>query len=178
MATEDTLFKEQSRFWRTDFTCENFLGSGSYGVVNETKDLEGKDVVAKLVDTTKHSRILRQDVQRLFQFNHKNNLKYLKSPKKENKFWMFMEFSSHGDLYSNYKEQHSDFKIGEELTLMIQIAQGVAYLHDNSTVHRDIKPASVLVTSMSPLVVELSDFNFSRFLEQNVNTSKSHIIYH
>ena len=57
---------------------------------------------------------------------------------------------------------------------MVQIAKGIAHLHENNIVHRDIKPGNILITA-SPIhgqfMVKLTDFGLSKFLDPNDETS-------
>ena len=54
---------------------------------------------------------------------------------------------------------------------MIQIALGVEYLHKNNIIHRDIKPSNILISNDNPVIIKLTDFDFSKFLEDNCDTS-------
>ncbi len=54
---------------------------------------------------------------------------------------------------------------------MLDIANGVEYLHGQNVVHRDIKPANILLSG-SPMVAKLTDFDFSKFLGEHYTTSR------
>jgi serine/threonine protein kinase len=58
-----------------------------------------------------------------------------------------------------------------------QILNGLAYLHDNDIVHRDIKSANILVDDKGMLLnlmigtIKLSDFGHSQYIKSYEKTS-------
>ncbi|KAF4119855.1 STYKc [Geosmithia morbida] len=72
-----------------------------------------------------------------------------------------MEYCSEGDLFSlvskNYLRDES--RKSDRLCLFKQLAQGVAYLHQNGIAHRDIKLENLLMTKDSKL--KITDFGVS-----------------
>jgi serine/threonine protein kinase len=57
---------------------------------------------------------------------------------------------------------------------MKDIAQGMRYLHANNIVHRDLAARNCLVTMIERrLVVKLSDFGMSKYLENNYYTTEN-----
>ena len=60
--------------------------------------------------------------------------------------------------------------------LMLDAAKGLAYLHENGILHRDIKPDNVLVFSLDEILTvngKLTDFGSSR----NINTLLKHDVH-
>ncbi|TCD59902.1 hypothetical protein EIP91_011207 [Steccherinum ochraceum] len=73
-----------------------------------------------------------------------------------------MEFAIHGtlqDLLSNKPNGISerDTQIGTR-----GICEALSYLHEKRYIHRDVKPANILVTCLEPLVLKLADFGVMR----------------
>ena len=54
---------------------------------------------------------------------------------------------------------------------MLQMAQGLQYIHWNGFVHRDIKPANVLISSTEPVHLKLGDFGLSKPTDSKGNYS-------
>ena len=57
------------------------------------------------------------------------------------------------------------------LKLMRQIMSGISYLHNQDIIHRDIKPGNILVASEDPLVIKLTDFDVTKCLDPDIETS-------
>ena len=126
-------------------------------------------IAAKTIDGKLHPRILQQEVEKLTELNHKNIVRIFDFHKEEETFWIFLEFCGHGDLNVFFQKQNLDFN--SKLGLMQGIAAGIAYLHEHNIIHRDIKPGNILIASESPLVPKLSDFDLSKFLDADIETS-------
>ena len=116
-----------------------------------------------------HPRILKQDLDRLMQLDHPNVMKILDVERNENIVWMMMPFCDLRDLNHFYKTK--DILPETDLEVMKQIMAGISYLHSQDTVHRDIKPGNILVSSENPLTLVLADFDFSKCLDPEVEAS-------
>ena len=96
-------------------------------------------------------------------------MKILDVEKTENIVWMIMTFCEHGDLNSFF--QTRDVFHERRIDGMKQIMAGISYLHSQDIVHRDIKPGNILVTSENPFLLQLADFDVSKCLDPEVETS-------
>ena len=147
------------------------LGSGAMGVVHPATDPDGKKVAAKRIcgKSDQAMRRISKDLHKLLQLDHPNIVKFYKIFPETSTIWMLMELCEHKDLNDFLRKQnlnkHEKFKI------MVQMAEGVEYLHKNNIIHRDIKPSNILVSSVNPIVVKFTDFDFSKFLEEHFGTS-------
>ena len=147
------------------------IGQGAYGIIYKAKDKKGSKIAAKHIYTIrKHSLSnIIHDIQNLKKLNHPNIIKVYDIHQEENVIWIFMELCEHGDLNNFYRK--TILKQQQLITIMSQIAAGVAYLHENNIVHRDIKPENILVAKNSPIEVKLTDFDVSKFFEEVFDTS-------
>lgn len=66
--------------------------------------------------------------------------------------------------------QNKQDKISEELviSLLLQLADAMAYLHSQDKIHRDIKPENVLILGDEPnMQIKIADFGLSRDVINN-----------
>ena len=87
----------------------------------------------------------------------------------ENIVWMMMPLREHGDLNNFYRKR--DASLETNFNIMQQITAGIEYLHNQNIVHRDIKPGNILVVSEDPIQLQLTDFDVSKCLDPEVETS-------
>ena len=146
------------------------LGTGAFGVVFKGSDAKENTIAAKRIDAQKHPQILTQyesaDLKRLLQVEHV--LKILDIERNENIVWVMMPLCKF-DLNEFYKTRH--VLPETNLEIMKQIAAGINYLHNKNIVHRDIKPGNILVVSENPPRLLLADFDVSKCLDPEIETS-------
>ena len=145
------------------------LGQGAFGVVFKGSDTKKNTIAAKRIDAGKHPRILSQDLDRFLRLDHPNVMKIMDIEQYENIVWMMMPFSEHGDLNNFYRRREASH--GMNIDVMKQIMAGISYLHNQDIVHRDIKPGNILVASEDLLLLQLTDFDVSKCLDPEVETS-------
>uniref|UniRef100_A0A6B2L5Y9 Protein kinase domain-containing protein n=1 Tax=Arcella intermedia TaxID=1963864 RepID=A0A6B2L5Y9_9EUKA len=88
---------------------------------------------------------------------------------------LVMEFISGGDLYSN-SSQVVGFSEERIAKLVLQIAEGVAFLHSKKIVHRDIKPENILFVDKELTTIKICDFGIAKklpkkgYLDEKIGT--------
>ena len=70
-----------------------------------------------------------------------------------------MELMEKGSLAAQYKQQQLDYD--DIVAVLKQILSALAYLHNESFIHRDVKLENILVSSRSPWLVKLGDFGLT-----------------
>ncbi|NXP83388.1 M3K19 kinase, partial [Ramphastos sulfuratus] len=151
------------------WTRGEVLGKGAYGTVYCGLTSHGQLIAVKQVvldtsdqlTTEKEYQKLHEEVNLLKTLKHVNIVTYLGTCLEDNILSIFMEFVPGGSISSIIHR----FGPLTEIVLCKytkQILQGVAYLHDNCVVHRDIKGKNVML--MPNGVVKLIDFGCARRL--------------
>ncbi|NWT78194.1 M3K19 kinase, partial [Lanius ludovicianus] len=151
------------------WTRGEVLGKGAYGTVycgltSQGQLIAVKQVVLNTSDqlaTEKEYQKFHEEVDLLKTLKHVNIVTYLGTCLEDNILSIFMEFVPGGSISSILNR----FGPLPEVVLCKytkQILQGVAYLHDNCVVHRDIKGNNVML--MPNGVIKLIDFGCARRL--------------
>ncbi|NXX50446.1 M3K19 kinase, partial [Tricholaema leucomelas] len=151
------------------WTRGEVLGKGACGTVYCGLTSQGQLIAVKQVGldtsdqltTEKEYQKLHEEVNLLKTLKHVNIVTYLGTCLEDNILSIFMEFVPGGSISSIIH------RFGPLPEIVIckytkQILQGVAYLHDNCVVHRDIKGKNVML--MPNGVVKLIDFGCAKRL--------------
>ncbi|NWY48235.1 M3K19 kinase, partial [Sylvia atricapilla] len=151
------------------WTRGEVLGKGAYGTVYCGLTSQGQLIAVKQVvldtsdqlTTENEYQKFHEEVDLLKTLKHVNIVTYLGTCLEDNILSIFMEFVPGGSISSILNR----FGPLPEVVLCKytkQILQGVAYLHDNCVVHRDIKGSNVML--MPTGVIKLIDFGCARRL--------------
>ena len=145
-------------FGRTDavrvgrFRLEGLLGRGAHGNVYLATDAHLKRRVAlKLLarsGPTARARLLRE-AQALAQLKHPNVLTVHDVGVESERVFIATEYVEGGTL-AQWSQEHPPGArawFGEVLSLALGVARGLAAAHEAGIVHRDVKPANILVGS-------------------------------
>ncbi|KAM5145801.1 mitogen-activated protein kinase kinase kinase kinase 1 [Mantella aurantiaca] len=139
----------------------NRLGSGSYGEVFKARNkLSGELAAVKIVkeESDEDFSVLQKEVLMLKSCAHKNIVTYYGSYMRATKLWICMEFCGGGSLQDIYQVTGA---LSEHQVAYVcrETLQGLAYLHNQGKMHRDIKGANILLNDNGD--VKLADFGIS-----------------
>ncbi|XP_061861135.1 mitogen-activated protein kinase kinase kinase 19 [Colius striatus] len=151
------------------WTRGEVLGKGAYGTVYCGLTSQGQLIAVKQValatsdqlTTEKEYQEFHEEVELLKTLKHVNIVTYLGTCLEDNILSIFMEFVPGGSI-SSVINRFGPLPETVLCNYTKQILQGVAYLHANCVVHRDIKGNNVLL--MPTGVVKLIDFGCARRL--------------
>eukprot|EP00112_Aurelia_sp_Birch-Aquarium-sp1_P010104 Seg2175.4 transcript_id=Seg2175.4/GoldUCD/mRNA.D3Y31 product="Mitogen-activated protein kinase kinase kinase 2" protein_id=Seg2175.4/GoldUCD/D3Y31 len=146
------------------------VGAGAYGQVYLCVDNDtGKEIAMKVVETAftnpatqKEVQALEAEIQLLKNLNHERVVTYFGTAHDSKSISIFMEYLAGGSIHDKL---HSDGPMQENVVRKYtkQILEGVAYLHQNMIIHRDIKGANILIDASN--CIKLADFGASRRLQ-------------
>ena len=131
------------------------LGSGSFGTVLEAIRADSREIVAvKKITRIGSANFAKIAIREAVNFqklpkDHENIIKVFDTKYKDGSLYIFMEKCNSGDLNKYFATHFSLINVKHKINLMSQIADGLAYLHSQRIVHRDIK--QLIFSSMKPL---------------------------
>ncbi|XP_011352805.1 mitogen-activated protein kinase kinase kinase 19 isoform X4 [Pteropus vampyrus] len=134
------------------------------GLTNQGQLIAVKQVALDTSDklaTEKEYRKLQEEVDLLKALKHVNIVAYLGTCLEENTVSIFMEFVPGGSI-SSIINRFGPLPEMVFCKYTKQILQGVAYLHENCVVHRDIKGNNVML--MPTGIIKLIDFGCAKRL--------------
>uniref|UniRef100_A0A8C4M329 non-specific serine/threonine protein kinase n=1 Tax=Equus asinus asinus TaxID=83772 RepID=A0A8C4M329_EQUAS len=137
------------------------LGGGTYGEVFKARDKVTGDLVAlKMVKMEPDDDVstLQKEILILKTCRHANIVAYHGSYLWLQKLWICMEFCGAGSLQDIYQVTGSLSELQISYVCR-EVLQGLAYLHSQKKIHRDIKGANILINDAGE--VRLADFGIS-----------------
>ena len=171
-------------------TKESILGSGSFGIVFKAT-YKGYPVAVKEpynastfeTDSTK-KRGFAREADTLNRLNHPNvvafvgAVRYSSSPGEDPEpcYWIVTERL--GQTLGSYLKTAEAKDALKKYELSVGMAEGLAYLHLNKLIHRDVKPCNIMIsetefTSKGGPIPKFIDFGLSKFKEDLTSQSVS-----
>ncbi len=121
------------------------------------KELAGEEVGRKIrVEAQILARLLHENIVRLYDFGVSEGM-----------YFLVMEKVDGPSLFKRWKR----VTLGERLAILAQVADALDYAHRQGIIHRDVKPANVLLTSGDQ--AKLSDFGLSQLAEEATETGST-----
>ena len=140
------------------------LGSGGFGTVYLAQDTWIDKKVAIKVPHRQgldFGELLREP-RLLASVSHPNIVAITTAEKQDNIFFIVMEYVQ-GETLENIIAAQGALDVNRALDFTCQICNAVDHAHRQGVIHRDLRPANVLVSENEMLKV--ADFGTSRFLE-------------
>lgn len=140
------------------------LGSGGFGTVYLAHDTWIDKKVAIKVPHRQGLDFgdLLREPRLLASVSHPNIVAITTAEKQDNIFFIVMEYVQ-GETLENLIAFKGPLELNRALDFTCQICNAVDHAHRQGVIHRDLRPANVLVTDNDMLKV--ADFGTSRFLE-------------
>ena len=157
--------RRQGNVKRGKWTLGSKIGSGAFGVVRIGMNTVTGTLMA--VKSVQMERAVMKDVRRevdlLKSLEHRNIVRYHGAEMDKTHLHIFQEWVPGGSV-TGMLSKFGPFTLDVLRSYLAQILEGLAYLHENDIMHRDIKGANVLVSDEG--VVKLADFGASKRLEK------------
>jgi serine/threonine-protein kinase len=145
------------------FILEKELGRGGMGAVYRATDqVLNRTVAIKVLKEQTGEEVgqrIRLEAQILARLVHDNIVRLYDIGESEGIYYLVMEEV----VGSSYQRRWKHLPLGERLRICAQVADALAYAHLQGVIHRDVKPANVLLTATDQ--AKLSDFGLSKIAE-------------
>ena len=142
------------------------LGRGSQAVVYKGRQISVDRIVAIKIllsgvarDPENRKRFI-QEAKSAAQLSHSNIVQAIDAGESEGYCYFVQEFVDGPTVADVLKERRSPMPEDEALRIIIQIAEALAHAHSRGFIHRDVKPANIMLTKDG--VAKLADMGLAR----------------
>ena len=161
------------------YEVQETIAQGGMGIVYKALDRKLNRVVALKVvhphltsDSSFLQRFLRE-ARAMARLQHENIVSIFSVDQDHGTQFIVMEYFQGTNLLTRIQPGVS-FLLHDAVTITYQMAKALAYAHDHGVIHRDVKPANVLLGSDNQ--VKLTDFGIAAALDEAPLTSAGQLI--
>ena len=155
------------------------LGEGAMGVVHRARDAAlGRVVALKMLsaDLGEDDELIqrfRREAEAIGRLNHPYIVTVYDLGEAEGHLFMAMELLEGEDLRA-LMNRASEIPLPDRVRILAQVSEGLGYAHSRDVVHRDVKPANIMVSTAGQ--VKLLDFGLARVLNRETITRRGVIL--
>ena len=128
------------------------------------RDVAIKVMHVHLTDSQTFVARFCREACRVGQLHHPNIIRVIDADMDGNTYYTVMDYIAGGTL-QDYLQSAKSLSLYEALGLTEQLADALAYTHEQGIIHRDIKPANIMFADATHKLPMLTDFGFARLLE-------------
>jgi serine/threonine protein kinase len=177
---ERELFNKLQAELGAEYILERELGRGGMAVVYLGHDaLLNRKIAVKVLPpelTYGSSSIIerfKREAQTAAKLDHPNIIPVHRVSPGGKLFWYVMKYLD-GEALNDILEREGQLPVERTVDIVGQVAAALDYAHQNQVVHRDVKPANVLVDKRGWCTV--TDFGIAKALDANTLTASGSII--
>eukprot|EP00667_Euglena_gracilis_P002654 EG_transcript_2660 len=169
---------ERQKITEKDWVQGNSIGTGAHGSVFVSLNTKTGELMAtKQITLTEASGqgqadqelvlSFKREVNVLLKLSHPNVVRYIHHQKVGTILTIFQEYVSGGSLES-LLSQFGPFHESVICRYAQQMFQGLAYLHSQDIIHRDVKGGNLLVSTTG--IVKIADFGTAKMLKKGTDS--------
>eukprot|EP00045_Choanoeca_perplexa_P016769 m.230705 g.230705 ORF g.230705 m.230705 type:complete len:296 (+) comp17354_c0_seq7:3654-4541(+) len=154
---------------RLDWKMLDALGAGTYGKVYRVEHKQSGDVAAaKVAELERKDQLydFKEEMSILESRRHMNLTSLVECYWYNNKeLWIVLELCEGGSLNDVCKRLDRQFTEDEVADINYQSLTGLAFLHDNLVIHRDINASNIMLSASG--LVKIGDFGVAAILKSD-----------
>ncbi|XP_033842327.1 myosin light chain kinase, smooth muscle [Periophthalmus magnuspinnatus] len=156
------------------YDVEERLGTGKFGQVFKLVEKSTKKIWAgKFIKaySAKEKENVRQEISIMNSLHHPKLVQCVDAFEGKSDIVMVLELISGGELFERIIDEDFELTEREVIKYMLQIIDGVSFIHKQGIVHLDLKPENIMCVNKTGSKIKLIDFGLARRLE-NAGTLK------
>jgi serine/threonine protein kinase len=162
-----------------EYVISSLLGTGGMGSVYMARHVDTGQVVALKVlgsEQSNNPELLRRfqlegEVAR--ELKHLNLVEVLGTGSTGDIHYIVQEFVDGIDV-GQLISQRGSLPVKRSISIIRQLAESLAYLHENNIIHRDIKPSNLLISRDG--TAKLADMGVARLLEEESDSGQRTVV--
>jgi serine/threonine-protein kinase len=158
------------------YTLRDMLGQGGYGEVYLGEQKAGPAVAVKILDAN-HARDndaierFKREGETAKRLDHPNIVRVLDVGSSRSRHYLVMELVRGGSFERLLRREGHPERV---LHVLAQTARALAYAHERGIVHRDVKPANILLTRSGR--AKVADFGLARAVDHASMTTDGRLL--
>jgi eukaryotic-like serine/threonine-protein kinase len=150
------------------YELQEVAGSGGMSNVYRARDTVLERTVAIKIlhdhfsDDPEYVERFRREARALAQLNHPNIVTVIDRGEYEGRQFIVFEHVE-GENLKELVDREGQLPVEQALSLVHQVARGLAFAHEHGVVHRDVKPHNVLIDEDG--VAKVTDFGIARSID-------------
>ncbi len=156
------------------YRVESVLGTGGMGVVYRVTNIFfEKEFALKLLDQrcTPNAVLVKRfqnEAKAAFSLNHPNLVKVHDFGILDTgEPYLVMDLVS-GETLADLIKRQTVIPYEQYLPILEQICAALSYAHSNSVIHRDVKPANIMISDTPNLSVKILDFGIAKIVNEEI----------
>ncbi|XP_016342141.1 myosin light chain kinase, smooth muscle-like [Sinocyclocheilus anshuiensis] len=152
------------------YDIEDRLGTGKFGQVFKLVEKSTKKVWAgKFIKafSQKEKENVRQEIDIMNSLHHPKLVQCVDAFEGKSDLVMVLEMISGGELFERIVDEDFELTEREVIKYMLQIIDGVQFIHKQGIVHLDLKPENIMCINKTGSKIKLIDFGLARRLEDS-----------
>lgn len=150
------------------YDVEERLGTGKFGTVFKLIEKSTKKIWAgKFIKaySAKEKENVRQEIAIMNDLHHPKLVQCVDAFEAKTDIVMVLEMIFGGELFERIIDEDFELSEREVIKYMLQIVDGVNFIHKKGIVHLDLKPENIMCVNKTGSKIKLIDFGLARRLE-------------